>query len=71
LWYAKQLQKHSILLFVDRLNRKACAYVLIKSKKEKRAEVSVKTIQGYNDEVGSMNFLAPLFKKIVMMIIID
>ncbi len=28
------------------------AYVLTKSKKKKRAEVSVKTIQGFKDEVG-------------------
>ncbi len=35
------------------LSRKAWAYVLTKSKKEKRAEkVSVKTIQGFKDEVG-------------------
>jgi hypothetical protein len=31
---------------------KAWAYVLTKSKKEKRAEVSVKTIQGFKDEFG-------------------
>ena len=41
-----------ILLFVDILSRKAWAYVLTKSKKEKRAEVSVKTIQEFKDEVG-------------------
>ncbi len=34
------------------MSRKACAYVLTKSKKEKRAAVSVKTIQGFKDEVG-------------------
>ena len=34
------------------MSRKAWAYVLTKSKKEKRAEVSVKTIQGFKDEVG-------------------
>jgi hypothetical protein len=34
------------------LSRKAWTYVLAKSKKEKRAEVSVKTIQGFKDEVG-------------------
>ena len=41
-----------ILLLVDILSRKAWAYVLTKSKKEKRAEVSVKTIQEFKDEVG-------------------
>ncbi len=34
------------------LSCKAWAYVLAKSKKEKRAEVSVKTTQEFNDEVG-------------------
>jgi hypothetical protein len=44
-----------ILSFVDILNRKAWAYVLYvltKSKKDKRTEVSAKTIQGFKDEVG-------------------
>jgi hypothetical protein len=41
-----------ILLFVDILSHKARAYVLTKSKKEKRAEISVKTIQEFKDEVG-------------------
>jgi hypothetical protein len=39
------------------LNSKAWAYVLTKSKKEKRAEVSVKTIQGFKDEVELMRGL--------------
>jgi hypothetical protein len=34
------------------LSRKAWAYVLAKSKKEKRAAVSVKPIQEFKDEVG-------------------
>jgi hypothetical protein len=34
------------------LSRKAWAYVLTKSKKEKRAAVSVKTLQEFKDEVG-------------------
>jgi len=34
------------------LSRKAWAYVLTKSKKKKRAEVSVKPIQEFKDEVG-------------------
>ncbi len=38
-------------------NRKAWAYVLIKSKKQKRAEVSVKTLQEFKDEVGLIKVL--------------
>ena len=34
------------------MSRKAWAYVLTKSKKEKRAAVSVKTLQEFKDEVG-------------------
>ncbi len=41
-----------ILFFVDILSRKAWAYVLTKSKEEKRSEVSAKTIQGVKYEVG-------------------
>ncbi len=41
-----------ILLFVDMISRKAWVYVLTKCKKEKRTEVSVKSIQGFKDEVG-------------------
>ena len=41
-----------IIVVVDILSRKAWAYVLTKSKKKKRAEVSVKTIQEFKDEVG-------------------
>ena len=51
-WWKKSETLIPILLFVDILSRKAWAYVLTKSKKEKRAEVSVKTIQGFKDEVG-------------------
>jgi hypothetical protein len=39
-------------LFVDILSRKAWACVLTKSKKKKRAEVSVKNIKEFKDEVG-------------------
>jgi hypothetical protein len=46
-----------ILLLVDVLSRKAWAYVLTKSKKEKRADVSVKTIPEFKDEVGQINGL--------------
>ena len=51
-WWKKSETLIPILLFVDILSRKAWAYVLTKSKKEKRAEVSVKTIQEFKDEVG-------------------
>ena len=51
-WFKRSDTLTPILLFVDILSRKAWAYVLTKSKKEKRAEVSVKTIQGFKDEVG-------------------
>jgi hypothetical protein len=40
-----------ILPFVDILSRKAWAYVLTQSKKKQRAEVLVKTIQEFKDEV--------------------
>ena len=39
------------------MSRKAWAYVLTKSKKEKRAEVSVKTIQEFKNEVGFIKAL--------------
>ena len=51
-WWKKSETLIPILLFVDILSRKAWAYVLTKSKKKKRAEVSVKTIQEFKDEVG-------------------
>ncbi len=40
-------EKTQLLLLVDILSRKAWAYVLTKSKKEKRAEVSVKTLEDF------------------------
>ncbi len=46
-----------LLLLVDILSRKAWVYVPTKSKKEKRAEVSVKTKQEFKDEVGIINGL--------------
>ena len=46
-----------ILLLVDILSRKAFAYVLPKSKKEKRAEVSVKTLQIFKNDVGYIHGL--------------
>ena len=51
-WWKKAETLIPILLLVDILSRKAWAYVLTKSKKEKRAAVSVKTIQEFKDEVG-------------------
>ncbi len=46
-----------ILLLVDVLSRKAWAYVLTKSKQEKRAEVSAKTLEEFKNEVGRINGL--------------
>ncbi len=51
-WWKKSETPIPILLYVDILSREAWAYVLTKSKKEKRAEVSVQNIQGFKDEVG-------------------
>ncbi len=51
-WWKKAETLIAILLCVDILSRKAWAYVLTKSQKKKRAEVSVKTIQKFKDEVG-------------------
>ena len=60
------------------MSRKAWAYVLTKSKKEKRAEVSVKTLQEFKNEVGLIKGLegdnefssAAIKKKIVMIMIL-
>ncbi len=51
-WWKKSDTLIPILLFVDIFSRKAWAYLQTKNKKEKRAEVSVKTIQEFKDEVG-------------------
>ena len=51
-WFKRGDTLIPILLLVDILSRKAWAYVLTKSKKEKRAAVSVKTLQEFKDEVG-------------------
>jgi transposase InsO family protein len=56
-WWKRGETLIPILLLVDILSRKAWAYVLTKSKKEKRAEVSVKTLEEFKDEVGSINGL--------------
>ncbi len=67
-----------ILLQVDILSRKAWAYVLTKSKKEKRAAVSVKTLQEFKNEVGLIKvlvgdneFSSTVIEKIVMIMILD
>ena len=54
-WWKRGETLIPILLLVDILSRKAWAYVLTKSKKKKRAEVSVKTIQEFKNEVGIIN----------------
>ena len=56
-WWKKSESLIPILLLVDILSRKAFAYVLPKSKKEKRADVSVKTLQGFKNEVGHIHGL--------------
>jgi hypothetical protein len=56
-WWKRGETLIPILLLVDILSRKAWAYVLTKSKKEKRAEVSVKTLEDFKNEVGKINGL--------------
>ena len=56
-WFKRSDTLIPILLLVDILSRKAWAYVLTKSKKEKRAEVSVKTLEDFKNEVGKINGL--------------
>ena len=56
-WWKRGETLIPILLLVDILSRKAWAYVLTKSKKEKRAEVSVKTLEEFKNEVGKINGL--------------
>ena len=56
-WWKRGETLVPILLLVDILSRKAWAYVLTKSKKEKRAEVSVKTLEDFKNEVGKINGL--------------
>ena len=56
-WWKKSESLMPILLLVDILSRKAFAYVLPKSKKEKRAEVSVKTLQIFKNDVGYIHGL--------------
>ena len=56
-WWKKSETLMPILLLVDILSRKAFAYVLPKSKKEKRAEVSVKTLEIFKNDVGYIHGL--------------
>ena len=56
-WWKRGETLIPILLLVDILSRKAWAYVLTKSKQEKRAEVSVKTLEEFKNEVGQINGL--------------
>ena len=56
-WWKKSSSLIPVLLLVDILSRKAWAYVLTKSKKAKRAEVSVKTLQSFKNEVGLIHAL--------------
>jgi FAD synthase len=54
-WWRRGESLLPILLLVDILSRKAWAYVLTKSKKEKRAEVNVSTLKKFKEEVGNIN----------------
>jgi len=56
-WWKRGDTLIPILLLVDILSRKAWAYVLTKSKQEKRAEVNVATLQQFKAEVGNINGL--------------
>ena len=56
-WWKRGDTLQPILLLVDILSRKAWAYILTKSKKEKRAEVNVATLQQFKAEVGNINGL--------------
>ena len=56
-WWKRGDTLIPILLLVDVLSRKAWAYVLTKSKKEKRADISVKTLEIFKNEVGNINGL--------------
>jgi len=57
-WWKRGDTLIPILLLVDILSRKAWAYVLTKSKKEKRADVSVATLKEFQSEVGLIHALA-------------
>ena len=56
-WWKKGESLLPILLLVDILSRKAYAYVLPKSIKEKRGAITVKTLESFKNEVGHINGL--------------
>ena len=56
-WWKKGESLLPILLLVDILSRKAFAYVLPKSIKEKRGDITVKTLESFKNEVGHINGL--------------
>jgi len=56
-WWKKGESLLPILLLVDILSRKAYAYVLPKSIKEKRGDITVKTLEEFKNEVGHINGL--------------
>ena len=56
-WWRRGETLQPILLLVDILSRKAWAYVLTKSKKNKRAEVNVATLKEFQKEVVNINGL--------------
>ena len=56
-WWKKGESLLPILLLVDILSRKAYAYVLPKSIKEKRGDITVKTLEELKNEVGHINGL--------------
>ena len=56
-WWRRGDTLIPILLLVDILSRKAFAYVLTKSKKEKRAGIAVKTLQEFKSEIGYIHGL--------------
>ena len=56
-WWKKSESLIPILLLVDILSRKAFAYVLPKSIKEKRGDVTVKTLEAFKNEVGYIHGL--------------
>jgi hypothetical protein len=56
-WWKKSDTLIPILLLVDILSRKAFAYVLPKSIKEKRGDITVKTLEEFKSQVGYIHGL--------------
>ena len=56
-WWKKSETLIPILLLVDILSRKAFAYVLPKSIKEKRGDITVKTLEEFKSQVGNIHGL--------------